>query len=116
MPTLSPRWAHQPPRLSLSEISACLDDYQEIVAPYNKHLAGSEVAVPAASLENESGYWGKQWNEDLQAQYLTSIYTIFFSKKLNTSINYWDAVEPSSFIYEAGLIDKKDNLAKLTGL
>ena len=103
---VDPQYNYQPPRLSLTEISSCLDRYEKLVAPYGKRIAGSEVAIPSEVPNSIPGYWGHQWDDDLQAQYLSAIYTIFFSKPSNMSINYWCSVDwEGSFVWKSGLVD-----------
>jgi GH35 family endo-1,4-beta-xylanase len=102
---VDPQFNYQPPRLSLAEISSCLDKYEKLVAPYGKRIAGSEVSIPSEAPNSNSGYWGHKWDDDLKAQYLTAIYAIFFSKPTNMSINYWGSFDPGHFIWKGGLFD-----------
>ncbi len=97
---------YEMPRMSLAQISSCVDDYQAILASHGKFIASSEISVPSETPHTHIGYWGYPWSEDLQAQYLTAAYTIFFSKARNTSITWWNAVEPSSFMWKGGLVDE----------
>jgi DNA-binding beta-propeller fold protein YncE len=99
----SPR---ETPRMSLAQISSCIDEYEAILAPYGKSIAGSEISVPSETPYSNIGYWGYPWSEDLQAQYLTVAYTIFFSKARNISVTWWNTVEPSSFMWKGGLVDE----------
>jgi len=102
---VDPQFNYQPPRLSLAEISSCLDRYEKLVAPYGKRIAGSEVSIPSEAPNSNSGYWGHKWDDDLKAQYLTAIYIIFLSKPTNMSINYWGSVDPGHFTWKGGLVD-----------
>lgn len=108
---VDPKYHYQPPRLTLAEISACLDRYEELLSPYGKRIAG-EVAAPSEAPSSQRGYWGETWDEDLQAQYLTAAYTIFFSKPTNMATNYWNGVDPSSFVWKSGLVDETGNPKK----
>jgi GH35 family endo-1,4-beta-xylanase len=102
---VDPKYNFQPSRLPLADISRCLDDYETLIAPYGKRISGSEVAVPSQAPPSHPGYWGKTWDEDLQAQYLEATYAIFFSKPTNMAINYWSGVDPGWFVWHSGLVD-----------
>ena len=102
---VDPQYGYQPPRLTLAQMSTCLDDYETLVAPYGKRISGSEVAAPSQAPPSHPGYWGKTWDENLQAQYLEVAYTIFFSKQTNMALNYWCGVDPGSFVWYSGLVD-----------
>jgi hypothetical protein len=92
------------PNRSLSELSACYDKYEKMLAPYGKRVVGSEFSVPSQLPSGRLGYWNVPWSEDTQAQYLTTAYTLFFSKPSNMGLVWWNTLEPSSFIYQGGLI------------
>lgn len=65
--------------------------------------------------------WHGPWTEDLQADWLEQIYTIFYSKPWVEAINWYDFVDPYSFVQNGGLLksargEKKaayERLAKL---
>lgn len=99
------------PKYSFSQLSACFDKYEEILVPYGKKIVASEVSVPSEAPKGQTGYWGIPWTEDTQAQYLTTLYTILFSKPSNLGIVWWNTIEPSPFIVNGGLI-KADNTPK----
>ena len=64
----------------------------------------TEFSVPSAHLEGREGYWGEDWDEDLQATYLRAAYTIFFSKPKVQSITWWEAYDTlGTFVYHGGL-------------
>jgi len=92
------------PRMSFSEMSACYDKYAGMLTPYGKRIVGSEFSVPSEAPAGQIGYWGVPWSEDTQAQYLTTAYTIFFSKPSNMGLIWWDTVQPSAFMYEGGIL------------
>lgn len=89
------------PKIPLSQLSACFDRYEKILSPYGKRVVGSEFSVPS---EVKAGYWNQPWSEDTQAQYLTTAYTIFFSKPSNMGLIWWDTIEPTAAIYHGGLV------------
>jgi hypothetical protein len=92
-------------RMSLAEMSACFDRYQTMLAPYGKKIDGSEFSVPSEAPAGWVGYWNIPWSQDTQAQYLTTAYTIFFSKLSNMALVWWNSVDPGAFVPNGGLID-----------
>jgi hypothetical protein len=94
------------PKRSFSELSACYDKYEKMLAPYGKRVVGSEFSVPSDLPDGQLGYWNVPWSEDTQAQYLTTAYTIFFSKPSNLGLVWWNTVEPSAHVYHGGIIEQ----------
>jgi len=102
---------YQMTKMSLGELSTCYDKYEKMLTPYGKKVVGSEFSVPSEAPAGQIGYWNTPWSEDTQAQYLTTAYTIFFSKPSNLGLVWWNTVEPSPFVYHGGLI-KDDDIPK----
>jgi endo-1,4-beta-xylanase len=48
--------------------------------------------------------WHREWDQDLQAEWLDQIYTIMYSKPWIEAINWYDFVDPYSFIKNGGLL------------
>lgn len=94
------------PKHSLSELSACYDKYERMLAPNGKRVVGSEFSVPSDLPSGQTGYWNVPWSEDTQAQYLTTAYTIFFSKQHNMGLVWWNTVEPSPHVYHGGIVQE----------
>jgi hypothetical protein len=94
------------PKMSFAKMSACYDQYAELLVPHGKRVIGSEFSVPSEAPAGQSGYWTTAWSEDSQAQYLTTAYTIFFSKPSNLGLIWWNTVEPSPYVYRGALIQK----------
>lgn len=94
------------PKRSLSELSTCYDKYEKMLAPYGKRVVGSEFSVPSDLADGQLGYWNVPWSEDTQAQYLTTAYTIFFSKQNNLGLVWWNTVEPSPHVYRGGIVQE----------
>jgi len=94
------------PKRSLSELSACYDKYEKMLAPYGKRVVGSEFSVPSDLPEGQLGYWNVPWSEETQAQYLTTAYTIFFAKQQNLGLVWWNTVEPSPHVYHGGILQQ----------
>lgn len=95
-------WGGGPfPRLNLTSISEVIDEYSTL----DKKLFISEISVPSEPIGK--GYWGQAWSEELQAEYLEAIYTIFFSKPQVMGIGWWDVTDAGAFIYYGGLLDEQ---------
>lgn len=74
----------------------------EIGASSNLMAPSSSGAVTAAS--NEPLAWHRHWDEELQADWLTQLYTIFYSKPYIKAINWYDFSDFRPFIVNGGLI------------
>jgi hypothetical protein len=48
--------------------------------------------------------WHRPWDEELQADWLEEIYTILYSKPWIEAVNWYDFVDPYSFIKNGGLL------------
>jgi GH35 family endo-1,4-beta-xylanase len=48
--------------------------------------------------------WHRHWDEELQAEWLEQIYTILYSKPWIEAINWYDFVDPYSFVDNGGLL------------
>lgn len=48
--------------------------------------------------------WHREWDQDLQAEWLEQIYSIMYSKPWIEAINWYDFVDPYSFIKNGGLL------------
>jgi GH35 family endo-1,4-beta-xylanase len=65
--------------------------------------------------------WHRHWDEELQAEWLEQVYTILYSKPWIEAINWYDFVDPYSFIQNGGLIaspkgEKKSAYMRLQNL
>jgi GH35 family endo-1,4-beta-xylanase len=97
------------PRHSLAYLATLVDHFSAL----NKEIHITELSVPSHPLNGRKGYWGRQWSEDLQAQYAKVAYTLFFSKKHVKAITWWDASDSTSFIYHGGLLTETNNPKKI---
>ncbi|MBN1161212.1 MAG: endo-1,4-beta-xylanase [Dehalococcoidales bacterium] len=98
-------WEH--PRLSLTEMGELIDRYSTLGKPI--HI--TELSVP--SEHAGQGYWEQPWSEEIQAEYLKTAYTIFFSKPSVENITWMNATDNlyfgSPFIYHGGILDEQFN-------
>jgi hypothetical protein len=97
-------------RDSLKTLSTCWDTFEKMLEPYGKKMHFTEMSASSDALGSQKGYWGVPWTEDTQAQYLETIYTIFFGKPTNTGLQWYftidhPAEDSNSFIvYKGGLV------------
>jgi endo-1,4-beta-xylanase len=62
------------------------------------------VASGKYKLPDHPYSWHRQWDEELQAEWLERMYTIIFSKPWIEAVNWYDFVDPFSFIPNGGLL------------
>ena len=62
------------------------------------------VASGKYKLPDHPYSWHRQWDAELQAEWLQQIYTILYSKPWIEAINWYDFVDPYSFIPNGGLL------------
>lgn len=75
--------------------------------PTKETVASGEYVLP------EHPYsWHRSWDEDLQAEWLEQIYTILYSKSWIEAINWYDFVDPFSFIKNGGLLANPEGKVK----
>ncbi len=55
-------------------------------------------------IPNRPYSWHREWDQDLQADWLEQIYSIMYSKPWIEAINWYDFVDPYSFIQNGGLL------------
>lgn len=67
----------------------------------------TEISAPAAMNGDckDMSYWRKEWNEEVQAEYLERFITVLLGEKDVHAINYWDMQDKGSFVYKGGLMD-----------
>ncbi len=56
--------------------------------------------------------WHRHWDEELQAEWLEQIYTILYSKTWIEAINWYDFVDPYSFLSNGGLLASPEGKKK----
>jgi hypothetical protein len=103
-------------RDSLTEVSACWNAYEKILAPHGKKLNMTEMAVSSDHQGDQLGYWNVPWTEETQAQYAETFWTIFFAKPTNTGLSWYFTLDTpddkDAFVmYKGGLI-KDDGTPK----
>jgi hypothetical protein len=87
--------------LDLVKIDRLLDQY----AAFGKPIVVKEFSVPSAQVEGSS-WWHRPWDESLQAEFATKVYTIAFAKRLMGGITWaWGVSDADAFILHGGLVD-----------
>ncbi len=66
----------------------------------------SKASIENGSLEisNDPYIWHRNWDQDLQAEWLEGLYTMAYSKPWIEAVNWYDFVDPYSWIKNGGLI------------
>ena len=97
-------------------------DLQDIVISLERHeqfgrpLQITEVGVSSGptkelinsgqlNIPNEPYIWHRHWDQDLQAEWVESLYTLAYSKSWIEAINWYDFVDPHSWIKGGGLLE-----------
>lgn len=83
----------------------------EIGASSNLMAQSSSGAV--TGVPNEPYAWHRHWDEELQADWLEQVYTIYFSKPYIKAINWYDFSDFRPFIVNGGLV-REDCSTKLS--
>lgn len=63
-------------------------------------------------LPNEPYIWYRNWDQDLQAEWLEGLYTLAYSKPWIEAVNWYDFVDPYSWIKEGGLLESPNGEKK----
>jgi hypothetical protein len=82
---------------------------------FGKKIQFSEVGCPGGPTERSvklgsvgipSGphVWRRQWDEELQADWLEAVFTLAYSKPYIEASNWFDFVDPFSYIDNGGLL------------
>jgi hypothetical protein len=64
-------------------------------------------------ISTEPYIWHGQWTEEIQADWLESLYTFSYSKPWIEAVNWYDFVDPYSWIKGGGLIASPKGEQKL---
>lgn len=99
------------PQRDLSDIARLLDRLAvfgkpiyitEIGASSNLRTVSPSGAITAS--ENEPYAWHRHWDEELQADWLEQVYTIYYSRAYVKAINWYDFSDFRPFIANGGLV------------
>lgn len=78
--------------MSITEIGASS-------GPSNETVFNGQLKLPSAPYE-----WRRPWDEDLQADWLEAVYTIYYSRPLIKTINWYDFSDFRPFIVNGGIV------------
>jgi hypothetical protein len=117
------------PTRDLADTIVLIDRFKEFGRPVQLTEVGASSGPSELSiLQGRLGLptkpydWHHPWDEETQAEWAESIYTLAYSKPYVEAVNWYDLVDPHSFIPNGGLLrtprgEKKsvfDRLQKLT--
>jgi endo-1,4-beta-xylanase len=99
------------PQRDLSDIARLLERFE----PFGKPIYITEIGASSNfSAPNPSGAvagstdepyaWHRRWDEELQADWLEQVYTLFYSKPYVRAINWYDFSDFRPFIVNGGLV------------
>ncbi len=87
--------------LDLVSIDRLLDQY----AGYGKPVLVKEFSVPSKQVDGSS-WWHRTWDEALQSEYVTKVYTLAFANSMVRGITWsWGVSDADAFIHDGGLLD-----------
>jgi len=75
--------------------------------PTKESIMSGEMGLPELPYP-----WHRHWDEELQAEWLEQIYTIFYGKNWVEAINWYDFVDPYSFIQNGGMLSSPKGQAR----
>jgi GH35 family endo-1,4-beta-xylanase len=75
--------------------------------PTKASVASGDLPLPTLPYS-----WHRHWDRELQAEWMEQVYTILYSKPWIEAINWYDFVDPYSFIEEGGLLASPDGVKK----
>jgi hypothetical protein len=95
----------------------------ERFASFGKPVQLSEIGAPGGPTEKsvllktvgfpkEPYAWHRPWDEELQADWLEGVYTLAYSKPWIEAANWFDFVDPYSYIDNGGLLRSSDGEKK----
>ncbi|MBN1466806.1 endo-1,4-beta-xylanase [candidate division KSB1 bacterium] len=101
----------------IADVIAMIERYESL----GKRVHLSEVGAPSRGItqefhETERDFsvepyeWRRHWDEELQADWLEQIFTYAYSRPLIEAANWYDFLDPHSFLQSGGLL-RKDTFA-----
>ncbi|HEY6907151.1 MAG TPA: endo-1,4-beta-xylanase [Ignavibacteriaceae bacterium] len=74
----------------------------------------SSIGNGSLEISNEPYVWHRNWDQDLQAEWLEGLYTLAYSKPWIEAVNWYDFVDPYSWIKNGGLIESPNGQKKVS--
>jgi GH35 family endo-1,4-beta-xylanase len=107
------------PNRDLSDIVRLLERFEK----FNKPIYITEIGATAGGLDpntrtpfkdyNKPYDWHRQWDEELQADWLEQVYTIYYARPSIKAINWYDFSDFRPFITNGGLV-REDSTPKMS--
>lgn len=94
------------PEYDLFEIDRMLDRYATLGKPIHITEMGCSSAPgidPDAQRKKAAAGWHGPWTEEMQADWVEGVYTIFYSKPYIEAVSWWDLADAVSFWPYGGL-------------
>ena len=111
------------PEVDLLEIDRMLERYASLGKPIHITEMGCSSAPgldPNAQRQVISANWHGEWSESVQADWVESVYSIFYSKPYIDAVSWWDFADVGSFWPYGGLcrgdLSPKLSYTRLQGL
>jgi hypothetical protein len=97
------------PQRDLSDVVRLLERLESFGKPMYITEIGASSGSPApdshaTTAGGEPYSWHRAWDEELQAEWLEQVYTIFYSRPLIRAINWYDFSDFRPFIVNGGLV------------
>jgi len=99
------------PYRDLSDTILLIERFQDFKRPVQLTEVGTSSGPTYDSihsgrlgLPDEPFIWHRYWDESLQADWLEGLYTLAYSKSWIEAVNWYDFVDPYSFIKNGGLL------------
>jgi hypothetical protein len=106
------------PQRDLSDIVRLLERLAKIGKPItiteigaSSNLIAQSNTGAITSSSTEPYAWHRHWDEELQADWLEQVYTVFYSKPYIKTINWYDFSDFRPFIVNGGLV-REDSTPK----
>lgn len=99
------------PRRDLSDIVRLLERFEKFGKPiYITEIGATSGPTPQTVFNGQRGIpdgpyeWHRHWDEELQADWLEQVYTLYYSRPAIRAINWYDFADFRPFIVNGGLV------------
>jgi GH35 family endo-1,4-beta-xylanase len=102
------------PYRDLSDTILLIERFEEFGRPIQLTEVGTSsgptkdsIHTGRLDLPTEPYIWHRHWDQELQADWLEGLYTLAYSKPWIEAVNWYDFVDPYSFIKTGGLLESR---------
>ena len=99
------------PYRDLADTILIIDRYKDFGRPVQLTEVGAtsgpteeSVKLGTVPIPTEPYIWHRHWDENLQADWLEGLYTLAYSRQFIEAVNWYDFVDPQSWIKNGGLL------------